>query len=91
MKNEFKNKVTDIITNIRVTRERLNYTQDYMAMKLNCSQNAYSKLELGYSKLTVMRLIEVCSVLQIPLIDIINPCRQPTTYKIIYNPALQAR
>jgi transcriptional regulator with XRE-family HTH domain len=91
MKSEFKKKVDDIVTNIRVVRERLNYTQDYMAMKLNCSQNAYSKLELGYSKLTVMRLIEVCNVLEVPLMDIIQPYKQPARYRLIYNPALQAR
>jgi transcriptional regulator with XRE-family HTH domain len=91
MKSGFTKEVDNIVTNIRLTRQRLNYTQDYMAMKLNCSQNAYSKLELGYSKLTVMRLIEVCNVFDISLIDIINPNEQPTARRFIYTAALQAK
>ena len=35
-------------SNIKNARLFRNYSQDYIAGKLNISQNAYSKLELGY-------------------------------------------
>jgi transcriptional regulator with XRE-family HTH domain len=89
MKSEFKKRTEAIVNNIRLTRERRNYTQDYMAMKLNCSQNAYSKLELGYSKITVARLLEICEVLDVTIIDIIYPYRPLMTHRLIYNPALR--
>ena len=91
MKSEFNKKVDEIINNIRITRERRNYTQDYMAMKLNCSQNAYSKLELGYSKLTVARLLEICHVLEVNMIDYIHPRKPKKPYRLIHNPAMRLR
>ena len=45
---ELKPKI--VAGNIRKIREFRNYTQDYLAAKLLISQNAYSKIELGYSK-----------------------------------------
>lgn len=43
-----------------------------MAAKLKISQNAYSKLELGYSKLTVDRLFKIASILAIEPKDLIS-------------------
>lgn len=91
MKNNIKNRVSEIITNIRLARERLNYTQDYLAMRMNVSQNAYSKIELGYSKLTLARLMEICNILEIPLGDMIEPEKKQVNYRLVYNPALQAQ
>ncbi|WP_133575400.1 helix-turn-helix domain-containing protein [Pedobacter metabolipauper] len=51
--------------NIRKIREFRNYTQDYLAAKLGISQNAYSKIELGYSKITVDRLFQISNILEI--------------------------
>ncbi|WP_163027667.1 helix-turn-helix domain-containing protein, partial [Pseudomonas viridiflava] len=45
-------KTKNVAGNIRKIREYRDYTQDYLAAKLKISQNAYSKIELGYSKLT---------------------------------------
>jgi DNA-binding XRE family transcriptional regulator len=47
MKDTLNYKIKAIAANIRNTREQLNYTQEYLAAKLNISQNAYSKIELG--------------------------------------------
>ncbi len=44
-------KVKNIAGNIRRIREGKGYTQEYLAMKLGISQNAYSKIELGIPKL----------------------------------------
>ncbi|MDR3694839.1 helix-turn-helix transcriptional regulator [Mucilaginibacter sp.] len=38
-------KTRTIVSNIRKIREFRNYTQDYLAAKLQISQNAYSKIE----------------------------------------------
>ena len=64
-------KTKQIVSNIRKIREFRNYTQDYLAAKLQISQNAYSKIELGYSSVTINRLIEIAEVLEIELVDLI--------------------
>ncbi|WP_442589840.1 helix-turn-helix domain-containing protein [Pedobacter sp. AW31-3R] len=58
--------------NIRKTREARNYTQDYLAAKLSISQNAYSKIELGYSKLTLDRLFQIAIILEVEVMQLIS-------------------
>jgi len=58
-------KTKNVAGNIRKIREYRDYTQDYLAAKLKISQNAYSKIELGYSKLTVDRLFQIAAILQV--------------------------
>ena len=65
-------KTKQIVSNIRKIREFRNYTQDYLAAKLQISQNAYSKIELGYSSVTLNRLIEIAEILEIELADLIS-------------------
>jgi transcriptional regulator with XRE-family HTH domain len=65
-------KTRAIVANIRKIREFRNYTQDYLAVKLHISQNAYSKIELGYSSITLTRLIHIAEILEVDLEDIIN-------------------
>lgn len=65
-------KTQEIIGNIRKIREFRNYTQDYLAAKLNISQNAYSKIELGYSSVTLSRLIHIAEILEISLGELVN-------------------
>lgn len=60
-----------VAANIRKIREFRNYTQDYLAAKLSISQNAYSKIELGYSKLTVERLFQIAAVLDVKVMQLI--------------------
>jgi transcriptional regulator with XRE-family HTH domain len=62
-----------IAANIRHKREYRNYTQEYLAAKLQISQNAYSKIELGYTKITVERLFQVADVLELDVADLIKP------------------
>lgn len=74
MINEMLNfKVKAIATNIRQLRENRNYTQEYLAAKLDISQNAYSKIELGYTKITVERLFQIAEILDFDVIDFISP------------------
>ncbi|RZL34481.1 MAG: XRE family transcriptional regulator [Pedobacter sp.] len=58
-------KTKNVAGNIRKIREYRDYTQDYLAAKLKISQNAYSKIELGYSKLTIERLFQIASILEV--------------------------
>ena len=64
MESIFSAHVENVAINIRKVREHNGYTQDYLAAKLKISQNAYSKLELGYSKLTVDRLFKIAVILR---------------------------
>jgi len=65
-------KIKAIAANIRHIREGLNYTQEYLAAKLSISQNAYSKIELGYTKITVERLFQIASILDVEVAELIN-------------------
>jgi len=67
-----ESKTNAIVTNIRKIREFRDYTQDYLAAKLNISQNAYSKIELGYSSITVVRLIHIAEILEIDLAALVS-------------------
>ena len=58
---------------VRNRRLHLNYTQEYIAYKLNMSQNAYSKLELGNTSISVIRLFELCHALEIDALDMLRP------------------
>ena len=57
---------------IKKYRELKNYTQDYMAEKLDISQNTYSKIENGGIKLTVHRLKQISDILETTVEEIIN-------------------
>lgn len=72
MKNLLNFKVKAVAANIRNKREELNYTQEYLAAKLSISQNAYSKIELGYTKITVERLFQIADVLETDVLELIK-------------------
>ena len=65
-------KIKAIAANIRNKREYRNYTQEYLAAKLAISQNAYSKIELGYTKITVERLFQIAEVLGFEVTELID-------------------
>lgn len=71
-KEAINNKIKTVAVNIRKIREYRNYTQEYLAMKLDISQNAYSKIELGYTKITLERLYEIAQILEVDLIQLIK-------------------
>jgi transcriptional regulator with XRE-family HTH domain len=66
---------SDKITGANIKNARLyrNYSQDYLAGKLNISQNAYSKLELGYIRVKLESLLVIAEVLDVPLSNLIDP------------------
>lgn len=58
---------------IRDRRLTLNYTQEYIAYKLNISQNAYSKFELGFTNITLIRFVQLCDALEIGMQEMLQP------------------
>ena len=76
MMNRIQNyKIKAVAAAIRKKREMRNYTQEYLAYKLNISQNAYSKIELGYTKITLERLFDIADILEFNVVDFINADR----------------
>lgn len=65
-------KIKAIAANIRHKREYRNYTQEYLAARLDISQNAYSKIELGYTKITVERLFQIAEILNFEVVELID-------------------
>ena len=72
MGDQIASKTKVVAGNIRKIREFRNYTQDYLAAKLGISQNAYSKIELGYSKLTLERLFQIGVILEVEATQLIS-------------------
>jgi len=71
MKDQLKEEMKVVAGNIRKIREYRNYTQDYLAAKLGISQNAYSKIELSYSKLTLDRLFHIALILDVKVTQLL--------------------
>ncbi|CAG4992831.1 hypothetical protein DYBT9275_01049 [Dyadobacter sp. CECT 9275] len=72
MNKEVIEKTKLVAGNIRKLREYREYTQEYMAMKLGISQNAYSKIELAYTRITLERMIQISIILNIDLVDLLK-------------------
>jgi transcriptional regulator with XRE-family HTH domain len=72
MKEKLKLEMKAVAGNIRKVREFRNYTQDYLAAKLEISQNAYSKIELGYSKITLDRLFHIAIILDVEVMVLLQ-------------------
>ena len=72
MKEKLKQEMKAVAGNIRKVREYRNYTQDYLAAKLEISQNAYSKIELGYSKITLDRLFHIAIILEVEVMELLQ-------------------
>lgn len=72
MSKDVANKIKNVAANIRRIRESKGYTQEYLAMKLGISQNAYSKIELGYTKITLERLFHVARLLETDVMQLME-------------------
>jgi transcriptional regulator with XRE-family HTH domain len=53
-------------------REIKGYSQEYVANRLNMSQNSYSKIELEQTRLNIERLNEIAGVFEISPNEILN-------------------
>jgi transcriptional regulator with XRE-family HTH domain len=61
---------------IRAYRLQKNFTQEYMAYRLGISQKAYSKIEAGITELTVRRLYEIASELEVPALELLSSTKE---------------
>lgn len=61
-----------ISENIRLIRESQGYSQDYVAIKLDITQQAYSAIEKNPERATLIRLREIATVLQVPLVTLLG-------------------
>jgi len=57
--------------NIRALRVHKGYSQDYLALKLKISQNAYSKLELGYVRFKLETILTITEILEVDITNLI--------------------
>lgn len=83
MSNKFNAKIKALAAVIRKRREERNYTQEYLAYKLNISQNAYSKIELGYTKITVERLFQIAEVLEMSAVGLLDGDTKDTEQRLL--------
>lgn len=67
-----KTKTKLVASNIRGVREFRNFTQDYLAAKIGISQNAYSKIELGYSNINLERFFRISQILDVDPVYLIS-------------------
>jgi transcriptional regulator with XRE-family HTH domain len=61
-----------ILKNIRRIRSHDYLSQEYMAAKLGIGQNAYSKIELGKTRITVERLFEIAYALGVDVPELLK-------------------
>lgn len=57
---------------IKILRELHNYTQEYVASQLGISQNAYSRIELNQTKISVDYAEKLAELFKIPLSDLLS-------------------
>lgn len=57
--------------NIKEIRTKQGLTQEFIAYKLNISQNAFSKIELGYTDPTITRIRQIAKVLDVTAVELI--------------------
>ncbi len=63
----FEKKAKAVVLKIRQQRVAKGFTQDFLAFKLGISQNAYSKIELGLTKITIDRLFIIALILEVDI------------------------
>lgn len=67
---------------IRRIREIKNYSQEFVAQKLDISPKAYSKLENEETKLSVDRLYQIAEILEVKPEDLMNFDEKVVIYSI---------
>ena len=58
--------------NIRIIRENLGYSQEYMSMLLGITQQAYSHIEKNAEKITIKRLKEIANILDVKVATLLD-------------------
>jgi transcriptional regulator with XRE-family HTH domain len=68
---------------IRRLRELRNYTQEYMATRLDINQNTYSRYEKGEIEPKLERLKTIAEVLEVPTEELLRP--DPIVIQVSHN------
>lgn len=58
--------------NIRIVRENLGYSQEYVARMLEITQQAYSHIEKNAEKITIKRLKDIAKILDVKVITLLD-------------------
>lgn len=61
-----------IALNLRNARLMRNYSQEYMALQLKMSQNAYSKIEIGRTRITVETVFKIADILEVDIYTLLD-------------------
>lgn len=61
-----------ILQNIERIRKTKGYSHEYMAIRLDISQAAYSKIERNTTKLNVERLLCIAEILEVELAEVLG-------------------
>lgn len=61
-----------ILAKIRIKRQQLNYSQDYVASVLQMKQANYNKIENGKVELSVQVLFKIARLLDLNVDELIN-------------------
>lgn len=59
-----------ILENIRILRQKANYSQEQMAEKMNVTQPKYARFERGATKTDLDMLLLFCNVLKISIVEL---------------------
>lgn len=65
-------KTKSISTILRNLRETLGYSQEYMSIQLDITQQAYSNMEKNPEKCSLERLRDIAKILQVPLVTLLG-------------------
>jgi len=57
---------------IRILRELVGYSQDYMSIQLEVSQTTYSRIENQNTRIDISRLISISKILGVTLIGLLE-------------------
>lgn len=64
--------MNDIVESIKSIRKRKGYSHENMALEMNISQVAYSKIEKGITKLTIERLYKIAEILEVEIGELLG-------------------
>lgn len=70
--NNTNENLTKIGQKIKKIRELRNYTQEFMAKKLELSLNGYGKIEREETEITINRLVEIANILKTNVFDLLG-------------------
>ena len=74
-----------LASKMKLLREIHNFTQEYVAGELEISQNTYSLIEKGETKLTIDRLEKLAKLYNMDLVDLIRLNEQTYIHTIIHS------